>query len=260
MDGYVGPLRNTELTMRLRDLAKQTLDDILHGRHREAYALFLIGVALAVLGLVGVAKTPVLLSTILLALSFLVFHTAVDASGQRPALDQVLHDRQAFGAFSQLLPGVQDLWIYGPTAVNVLVNSADLRRFVLQRGGSVRIIVQDDESALLEKTALQLDDNMELASTLHNSLSILGKLATAPGFSYRKLPVNPGFSLVIVNPNAPEGYVIFESQGFKDENIADRMHIVIKRYDSPHWFSYWVARFEAMWDLAKPAEAPAPTA
>jgi hypothetical protein len=249
--------RGTELAVRTKDLARRTLDDIQHGRHREAYALFLIGVVLAVLGLAGVADIPVLLSTILLALSFLVFHTAVDASDQRPALDQVLCDRQSFGAFSQLLPGVRDLRIYGPTAVNVLVNAADIRRFVLQCGGTVRVIVHDDDSALLEKTALQLDDNMELESTLHNSLATLGRLATVPGFSYRKLPVNPGFSLVIVNPDDARGYVIFESQGFKDENIADRMHITIKRHESPHWFAYWVARFDAMWETAQLASQQA---
>jgi hypothetical protein len=237
--------------VRRTDLARRRLDDIRHGRHWEAYALFLIGVALAVLGLTGVADISVLLSTILLALSFLVFHTAVDASDSRPGLDQVLRDRQAFGTFSHLLPGVRDLRIYGPTAVNVLVNSADIRRFVLQCGGTVRVIVQDDESALLERTALQLDDNLDLTSTLRNSLATLSKLAAIPGFSYRRLPVNPGFSLVIVNPDDAEGYVIFESQGFKDESIADRMHIMIKRYESPRWFAYWVARFEAMWNAAK---------
>jgi hypothetical protein len=57
-----------------RELAVRTVEDLRHGRHREAYALFLIGVTLAVLGLVGVADDTVLLSTILLALSFLVFH------------------------------------------------------------------------------------------------------------------------------------------------------------------------------------------
>ena len=245
---------------KLRDLSTRTLEDVRHGRHREAYALFLIGVALAVLGLVGVATVSVLLSTILLALSFLVFHTAAEASDRRPALDQVLRSRQDFGAFSKLLPGARDLRIYGPTAVNVLVNAADIRRFVLEPGGTVQIIVQDDEPAGLRQTAMQLDDNLDLPGTLQNSLTTLAKLAALSGFSYRKLPVNPGFSLVIVNPADAGGYVIFESHGYKDENIADRMHIVITRYESPRWFHYWVARFDAMWAAAKLTEPVMPPA
>jgi hypothetical protein len=246
---------------RLSDASKRALADIQQGRHREAYALFLVGATLVVLGLVGVADIPVLLSAILLALSFLVFHTAAEASDRRPPLDQVLRSRQDFSAFSKMLSGTRDLRIYGPTAVNVLVNSADIRRFVLETGGTVRVIVQDDVPAALAQTAMQLDDNMDLVSNLRSSIAILDKLAASPGFSYRKLPANPGFSLVIVNAASPAGYVIFESQGFKDENIADRMHIVIARYDSPHWFTYWVARFEAMWETAKPTAGlpPAPS-
>jgi hypothetical protein len=214
----------------LKRVLGHLLEDIRHGRHREAYALFLVGVILVVLGLVGVAHVPVLLSAILLALSFLVFHTAVEASDQRPPLDQVLRDRQDFGAFSKLLPGTRDLRIYGPTAVNVLVNSADIKRFVINPGGKVRVIVQDPESTALAQTAAQLDDNLDLVRTLQSSLGILDKLANSPSFSYRKLSANPGF---------------------KDDNIADRMHIVISRHDSPHWFAYWVSRFEAMWETAK---------
>lgn len=240
----------------LKELSKRTIEDIQRGRHREAYALFLVGVALVVLGLIGVVGVPVMLSAILLALSFLVFHTAAEASAQKPTLDHVLCSRQDFGAFSKLLLGVRDLRIYGPTGVNVLVNSADIRRFILDAGGTVKVIVQDEDPVGLAQTAIQLDDNLDLRRTLQSSLAILERLAAAPGFSYRKLPVNPGFSLVIVNAGDSGGYVIFESQGFKDENIADRMHIVISRHDSPHWFSYWVARFDAMWDAAKPA-APA---
>lgn len=243
----------------LRRLSRRTIEDVRHGRHREAYALFLIGLALALLGLTGVADIKVVLSAILLALSFLVFHTAAEASDSKPALDQVLRSRQDFGMFSKLLPGVRDLRIYGPTAVHVLVNSADIKKFVLSHGGTVRIIVQDDSPGLLKQTALQLDDNLDLAHTLQGSLAMLTRLAAEPRFDYRKLAVNPGFSLVIVNANHWDGYVIFESHGFKDDNIADRMHIEIRKNESARWFAYWVDRFEAMWTTAEAVPPAADT-
>lgn len=241
----------------LRNVSRRALEDVRHGRHREAYALFVVGVALVALGLADVASVSVLLSAILLGLSFLVFHTAAERSDRRPGLDQVLRSRQDFGAFSKLLPGIRDLRIYGPTAVNVLVNSADIKRFVLNSGGTVKVIVQDEDAAGLAQTAIQLDDSLDLQRTLHSSLAVLDKLSAVPGFSYRKLPINPGFSLTIVNAAASDGYVIFESHGFKDENIADRMHIVIRRHESPQWFSYWIARFDAMWEMARPPAPPA---
>ena len=115
----------------------------------------------------------------------------------------------------------------------------------------MRVLVQAPDQHSLHLTSLQLDDNLDLQRTLHNSLAILDRLSSHPGFSYRRLPLNPGFSLVIVNADDSNGYVIFESHGFKDENIADRMHIVISRSDSPRWFTYWVSRFEAMWNAAE---------
>jgi hypothetical protein len=241
---------------KLKDLSRRTAGDIRHGRHREAYALFLVGVALVALGFADVLSIKALLSAVLLALSFLVFHTSAEAPDPKPSLDQVLSDRDSFGSFNKLLPGVRDLRVYGPTAVAVMMNAADIRRFVLAPGGSVRVIVQDDNPEALRLTAIQLDDNLDLARTLQSSMAALEKMRAEPGFSYRKLPVNPGFSLVIVNANDRKGYVIFESHGFKDQYYTDRMHIVISRADSPHWFSYWVMRFEAMWGAAEPS-APA---
>ena len=237
-----------------RDLARRALTDVRTGRHLEAYSLFFIGVVLTVLGLAGIIGTKILLSAIVLALSFLIFHTELDAPRKEPSLDMVLLTRESFGNFSKLLPGVRDLRIYGPTAVNVLVSSGDIRRFILDPGGSVRLIVQDPSSELVQQTATQLDDNIDFESTLRSSVATLNRMAANPGFHFRMLQANPGYSLVIVNAARPDGYIIFESHGFKDENISDRMHIVIRRQDSQHWFAYWIARFEAMWEASH--EAP----
>jgi hypothetical protein len=82
-------------------------------------------------------------------------------------------------------------------------------------------------------------------------------------FSYRLLPFNPGFSLLIVNPTEPSGFIVFEAHGFSDENVTDRMHVLIRRRDSPRWFTYWVERYEAMWRSAvegKAADTTSPPA
>lgn len=241
----------------LKVLLRRFFSDIRIGRHLEAYAIFAIGVTLVVLGLIGVIGATVLQSMILLALSFLVFHTTMDLSNRRPSLDQVLRSRDDFESFSTLLKGVRDLRIYGPTAVNVLINSADIRRFVLDTGGLVRVIVLANQEAAVKAAEAQLDDNLDFTQTLHTSFGILNKLQERSGFKYRLLAFNPGFSLIVVNAESADGYAIFESHGFKDDNIADRMHIVIRRHESPRWFAYWLGRFDAMWDTATPPDAGA---
>ena len=144
--------------------------------------------------------------------------------------------------------------------MNVLVSAGDIRRFVLDAGGKVRVIIHDDNCDALSQTAIQLDDNLDLIRTLQGSIAALDKLTREPGFEYRKLSFNPGFSLVIINADEPNGYLIFESHGFMDENIADRMHITISHRESPHWFTYWVGRFEAMWTVAQEASSNDPFA
>jgi hypothetical protein len=238
---------------------RQVMADMSQGRHREAYAMFCVGVVLAFLGLWGVVATQVILSAILAALTFLVFETTIHSSPGRTSLDQVLEDRDGFATFGKILLGVRDLRIYGPTAVNVLTNVADIRRYVLRPGGQVRVLTLCDDPQTLAAAGFQLDDNLDLKQTLRNSLVTAAKLGAEPGFSYRQLPVNPGFSLVIVNADEPGGYVIFESHGFRDDSIGDRMHIKISKADSPRWFVYWVTRFEAMWDAAQPSATSAPS-
>jgi hypothetical protein len=239
---------------------RRALEDIRDGRHREAYALFLIGVVLVILGLVGVVSGTVMLGAILLALTFLVFHTTQEGD-REPALDHVLAGREKFGAFSQLLPGVRDLRIYGPTAASLLVYAGDIREIVLRHGGKVRVMILADNEPTRTLAAIQLDDVMDLDHNLRNSLATLRKLGSESGFSCRQLPVNPGFGLVIVNAEDRDGYVIFESHGFKDDNITNRMHVVIRRADSPRWFRYWISRFEAMWEAGQPLpDIPAGTA
>lgn len=233
---------------------RHALDDIAHGHHREAYTLFLLGVALSAFGLSNMVSAQIMLSAILAALTFLVFETAVRTSAGTLRLEQVLANRDRFDSFGKMLPGVRDLRIYGPTAVSALTSAADIRRYVLRAGGQVRVLILADDPQALAAAAFQLDDNLDLGQTLRNSLVTAARLSSDPGFSYRQLPVNPGFSLIIVNADEPGGYVIFESHGFRDDNIADRMHIVITKADSPRWFAYWVSRFEAMWEAAQPPD------
>lgn len=227
------------------------LSDIGRGRHLEAYAIFMLGLALTVLGLLGEVEPKVLLSTLLLAVSFLVFRATLEPSSRRLALDTVLRNRESLGSFSQLLAEAGEFWLYAPTGVNVIVHAADIKRYVLDRGGRVRVVVQDPDSSGKEAVRAQLDDSLDFDKTLENSITTLARMSTWGNCRLRLLPFSPGFSMVVVNPGKANGYLILELHGFQDENIADRMHVRISRSESLHWFDYWVARYQAMWEEAR---------
>ncbi len=239
-------------------------DDILHGRRLETYGIFGLSTTLTALGLFDVVGTRVVQSMVLATVAFLVLHT--EPAPARLPVDEVLQDRTSFTQFGVLLRDARDIRVYGPTAVNVVVNTAEIRREVLQRGGTFRIVVQSPEPGQLARTAAQLDTSLDLGQTLQSTLGGLRRLAGAAGFDYRLLDFNPGFSLIVVDAQSPDGYLIVETHGFRDDSIAERMHITIHRRDSPRWFDYWSGRFDAIWEAAVPEQvrpadpAPAPGA
>lgn len=229
--------------------------DLRDGRHREAYTVFAICLLLTVLGLVGVAERY-LLSGLLLAMTFLVYRTTVEPGG-RVGLADVLRDRETFVPFPELIKDASKLWVYGPSAVNILAHAADIRQQLLAKGGSVRVIVQDPQAPAVEDVQAQLDDNLDFGRALESSLATMDKLGAHGDFEYRLLPFSPGFSLVVIDAHKPSGFLILELHGFMDDNVAGRMHLRIPRTESLHWFGYWTDRFEAMWEAArKPVPTP----
>jgi hypothetical protein len=241
-----------------RDMLRSILDDIRHGRHLEAYAVFAIGLLLTPIGLLSDRGDQLLPSALLLAVTFLVFRTAIRPLDPSPGLDRVLRTRDRLGSFAEVAGEAAELWVYGPTAVNVIVHAADLRRHVLGRGGRLRVIVQDPGSPFLSAVRAQLDDSLDFDRTLDNSLATLRRLSDAGDCQVRLLAFNPGFSMVVVNPTRSDGYLILELHGFGDENISDRMHLRIGRAESLHWFDYWAARYRAMWEEAATFEVSPP--
>jgi hypothetical protein len=236
---------------------RRVLHDVRERRHLEAYALFLVTVTLTVVGLVGDLPDRVVQPVILAALAFLIFWTTAvrERASGAASLDTVLLDREAYGSFAELLEGATEVWMYAPTGVNVLLrHTADIRRWIQRGGTSARMVILDPSSPGVEASRAQLDQSTDLDSALVASLATVSRLDALDDFELRLLGVNPGFSLVVLDPRRVGGRLFVEFHGFQDDSIGDRMHLEIRRSQSLHWFEYWVGRFEAIWEVArKPA-------
>jgi hypothetical protein len=227
-------------------------DDLRGDRNIEAYAIVVLAVALTVFNIVG-SPSPRLSNAVTLAcLAYLVYSSVGQrARTQDTTLADVLRDRDSYGTFDQLLDDASELWMYAPSGVNVLRRHAgDLRRWTAA-GGRARIVVHDPRAAAVDNVRAQLDANTDFGDDLDAAVTSLDNLAASGGLEYRLLPLNPGFSLVVVNPRQRGGRLIVEFHGFQDESISDRMHVEIRRSDSTHWFAYWAGRFEAIWAAAR---------
>ncbi len=121
---------------------RRVLDDLRNLRNVDAYVVAALGVALVVLDVIGTTDLSVNLSVMMAALVVLLFRTTAPRK-QTVDLDSVLLDRQSYSPLREFIRGGHVVWVYGPSAVNVLRDSGDLKREVLDRGGEVRILMQD---------------------------------------------------------------------------------------------------------------------
>jgi hypothetical protein len=217
----------------------------------EAYAIAALAFGAIVFGFVIDLRPGLYQAVTLTCLGFLVLSTVRQRATQGFTIADVLRDRDSYEAFARLLDGASELCFYAPSGVNVLPQHLpDVKRWVAG-GGRARFVVHDPEAATEGSVRAQLDTNTDFLQDLERSLTALARHAEPGKLDYRLLPLNPGFSIVVVNPGQRSGRVIIELHGFQDAKVGDRMHLEIRRTESVHWFEYWAERFEAIWLAAR---------
>jgi hypothetical protein len=205
------------------------------------------------LDVIGDVDMGLQLTVITAALALLVFRSTRPTEAPVD-LDSILKDRQSYGTFREFIQGGKVMWAYGPSLVNVLHNSSDIKREILDKGGQVRILVQDPSNEIsMSILRQQLDQSNNLDHDLKGSLFTLEKMVKWGGVDFRLLAYSPGFSLTIIDPDGRDGRLVVEFFGFHNEFIRDRMHIVIERRQSQYWFEYWAKQFDVMWNASHEA-------
>ncbi|RMG84878.1 MAG: hypothetical protein D6712_10485 [Chloroflexi bacterium] len=239
--------------LKIARLFREIADDILNGRHIETYFVTAAGLVLIAVEFFGDAPEDLQLTALLMGVTLLVFNlTRRDRTNID--LDSVLKDRQSLPDFREYIKGGKDLYIYAPSAVNVLARSPDIEREILQRGGKLRVVLQDPNAknniAILQD---QLDHMAKLLEAdIERSVNILeGLKQRGWDVEYRFLQYSPGFSLVLINPDERDGRAVVEFFGISNDQITDRMHISIEREESTYWLEYWERQFNIIWDKAR---------
>ncbi len=230
---------------------RRILQDVMNGRNVDAYVVTLIGVVLIGLDVIGTVDTGLQLTVLIAAVSVLLFR-ATTPDEARVDLDAVLQDRQGYSPFRDFIRGGQTLWVYGPSAYNILREASDIKREILDHGGQMRVLLQDPrETASMNILRRQLDRTHNLDHDIDGSLFTLRQMREWGNVDFRLLPYSPGFSLVVVDPGRKDGRLTVEFFGFRNELISERMHIEITRQTSQYWFEYWCRQFEVMWETGE---------
>lgn len=238
--------------------------DLRARRNLESYFVALVAGAVAVVGLIDdVVPDSVKTSVILAALGLLVFSLTRPTEG-KASIEDYLHNRPELGSLPDRIKNARKLWIYAPSAANILAgtNLDAIRQSILSHSrGELRVIVQDPSNAeAVELLSAQLDKSVDFQ---HQDLpteidKTLKKFALIRGwpmqgkFDAKLLPYSPGCSMVLIDPDKATGTAIVELYGWHLQSTSDRMAIEIQQAVSPRWFSYWVEQYEFMWGDAAP--------
>lgn len=232
--------------------------DIVAGKNIEAYVVSFVAVALALIGVIDdIVPDSVKFAAILAGVALLLFKSTAPEE-KIPDLDAVLQDRQSFGPLREFLSGAQEVWFYGPSLINILRQEGDIKREVLDKGGKVRVLLQDPQSDQgMDILYQQLDKIHDLKEDIRSSLRVLENMRawTGGGVEYGFVPYSPGFSLTIVDPDGKNGRLIIEFYGYQNELITERMHIEITRQQSQYWFEYWDNQYKIMWESRRKPDA-----
>lgn len=249
---------------------KRFFADILAGYHIEAYVVAIFSFGFAVLTAFGDGVSDEYKMAALLAgMGLLVYNITVPSAGAGPGrLDDYLNDRADFQPLPERIKNARTLWIYGPSAINIL-NDGNLRAIqdsILSNDkGNLRVMIQNPaEETEIARLVVQLDENVQfqrqdLPKAIADSLDLLGRMSqweVVGQVNYRVLDFNPGFSLVVIDPDKPTGVAIVEFYGYTHRDTSSRMHIEISRAESEKWYTYWVNQYDEMWKAASPYPTP----
>jgi hypothetical protein len=247
---------------------RRVREDFKARRNLDVYVVSLVAAILVILTALPIDVPDKLITAVMLAaLSLLVLNLSSNGP-QIVALDDYLNDRAAFGPLSERIRGAKKLWIYAPSAANILRsdNGEAIRREILaQPGGEVRIVIQDPHNAegvdiLIRQLDKGVDFQMqhmtdELTRTIHQ-LQLMKSWPTPGTVEYRLLDYGPGFSLVAVDPDQKYGQIIVEFHGYHNESTDKRMNIELTREKSDRWYAYWMSQFQYIWDGAQTPALP----
>lgn len=252
------------------DALRRIWKDVRSGRNLDTYVATVVAAVFTALGIVGdIVPDNLKWSAVFAGLGMLLYRVTMPARPATP-VEELLADRAALEAtpFPSQLTGAETLWIFAPSAINILSPQTceAIRRHVLDKGtGCVRVAVLDPSNAdAVALATRQLDESLQypvqdFGTSLRTSIEQLQKMAawTTPGsFSYGLVDYNPGFSLVAIDPTRPDGRIVVEFHGYRNEAMGSRMHITLTRRDSDRWFQYWAGQFEEIWARSRRSRDP----
>ena len=170
--------------------------------------------------------------------------------------ESMLRDRSAGMDLPKTAKRARRIWACGYSLINLVNSCEGFFAARLEDGCELRFLVLDPASS----DAVRLDKLVtarpgELIADVQSSLARLDRVRSRPHSPERGqldihlLRVAPTCSLIIVDPDGPDGYVQVEPYPPYQGRALDRArpHFILARTDG-RWYRFFYDQFRSMWD------------
>jgi hypothetical protein len=253
------PESNRPFTVFTRDLrSRENLD---------AYIAVVLGVVLAVLGVLGVVRFELLASGILLTMSFVVWAalanrhamTNLKASVERlQSPNQILRFAEyPDPSIRSQIRAAKEISLSGLSMFRFFpVFFADIEE-ALRTGATLRVLLTDPHSAAVEmasfRSEMNLTPEIERQRILGTMTFLAHQISQLPNtkIEVRLCPYLPPYSITIINPadSNAKAYCHARLLPFRSPSLKAPLIIPDPNHDSL-WFQFFESQFQKLWDAS----------
>lgn len=186
-------------------------------------------------------------------------NTTKSASIQ-PSVDRFLKNRRDFAPFEQRIEQANEICILAASFIGIATTYSGLFTRKIKEGCKFKFLLikpETDSATIMSKALYTIkgpsDFNSDIKRTLQKLRSIveISKNSNIKGtIEIKLMEWVPSYSMVLINPNKPNGEIIVELYSFL-EDFFDRPHFELTAKDHK-WYEFFYCQFNTIWDKAEP--------
>jgi hypothetical protein len=181
-----------------------------------------------------------------------------------PSATDVLVSKYAYRPFTEIFENAEEILMVGASFSNVIGGIAPLLNYAIcNHQASVKIIILDEKSPVILSAARCIGTKeVEVDGTKMSAVRVMKEeiqrtkvvihtiaqntLGMEGSIELRQMMDYPNYSMTIINPTKPNGYMTFEPIGYK-KGVDECPHLVLTKKDDPNWFGYYYNQFNQLW-------------
>ena len=247
---------------------KRFISDIKNGENIDLYLTIVISLLIITLDIFGIVKFDVILSAVLAVLALLSFGTlltrltlnnindSLNKFDVKKGAEDFLKTRDAFIPFNERISGAQNVYIQGLSAHSLLSSWTGYIKEKLQnQRANIQILILNPDSPVIESAAKNLDVPPsqlinEINSTLMKIQRISADREIIGSINTKVMSANPNHSMVLIDPDKPEGTIIVELIGYRSD-LHKRPHFEFTKQKDGVWYEYFLHQYKYLWESAE---------